>query len=111
MSGANFLFQDLSKPVQSNEETYSLLQQYLREFSEISGDNVQHLRHRMTASPQFVGRVSAADITFYEMPSDENDLRAFRYVMKNYGEYVLSPTLQLKFLSCSKYPLSQSIDC
>lgn len=92
MGDTDLLLQDLSNPVQSNEDTYSLLQQYLQEFSEISGDGIQYLQHRMTASPQFVGKCSDADITFYEMPSDENDRRAFRYAMMNYGEYVLPYT-------------------
>ncbi|CEO61021.1 hypothetical protein PMG11_05420 [Penicillium brasilianum] len=88
------LFIDLSNPVQSNEDTYSLLRQYLQEFSEISGDDIQHLQHRMTASPQFVGNCSDADITFYEMPLDENDRRAFRYAMTNYGETLHQRVIQ-----------------
>ncbi|KAJ5145935.1 uncharacterized protein N7515_000499 [Penicillium bovifimosum] len=85
---------DLSNPVQSNEDTYSLLQQHLQEFSEVSGDDIQHLQHRMTASPQFVGKCSDADITFYEMRSDENDRRAFVYAMTNYGETLNQQVIQ-----------------
>lgn len=90
MGDTDLLRQDLSDPVQSNEDTYSLLRQYLQEFSEIFDDDIQHLQHRMTASPQFVGKCSDADITFYEMPLDDNDRRAFRYAMTNYGEHILT---------------------
>jgi hypothetical protein len=64
------------------------MEQYLWEFSETSGDDIQNLHHRLSAPPRGMWGRGNPDISFYEVSSDENDRRAFEYAMVNYAKCV-----------------------